>query len=188
MTDRDTVRMLIADPVNYDRATALGDGVTTVFQLPNFPAVAGTAQATVNAVGAAGTLDSETGRFTFAVAPAAGAVVLITYGWVLLSDETLDALIVLEGGLKLAAAQALEIIATSEVLIQKRIEILDLKTDGPAMMDALLKRSAQLRADAAAGVGGTADDFAGAFDVAEHGWDAETRWALRGRAWVEQSG
>ena len=50
-----------------------------------------------------------------------------------------------------AAALALETIAANEALVEKRITLLDLKTDGPAVCDALLKRAQQLRARVAAG-------------------------------------
>lgn len=49
---------------------------------------------------------------------------------------------------RLAAALALETIATSEALIQKKIKLLDLSTDGPAVSDALMKRAEVLRKEA----------------------------------------
>lgn len=53
----------------------------------------------------------------------------------------------IDGGndLNLAAAKALETIAASEALVQKKIELLDLKTDGPAVADSLRKAAALLR-------------------------------------------
>lgn len=58
----------------------------------------------------------------------------------LLSDDQLGALITAnDGALRLAAADALEAIAASEVLISKKIRTQDLSTDGPAV-------SAELRA------------------------------------------
>lgn len=52
---------------------------------------------------------------------------------VVFSDEEVAAFLALEGDdVYLAAAAALEAIAASEVLIQKRITILERSTDGPA--------------------------------------------------------
>ena len=44
----------------------------------------------------------------------------------------------------------METIASSEVLVQKRIKLLDISTDGTAESEALLKRAAVLRAQAEA--------------------------------------
>lgn len=51
----------------------------------------------------------------------------------------------------LAAATALETMATNEALVSKRIKILDLTTDGPAVARELRERATALRAQAAAG-------------------------------------
>lgn len=48
----------------------------------------------------------------------------------------------------LAAAQACDILGTSETLIAKSITTQDLTTDGPGLMKAFLSRGAQLRAEA----------------------------------------
>ena len=54
------------------------------------------------------------------------------------TDEELDAFLVLESNSVLcASAAAAETIAVSEVLVQKRIKLLDLSTDGPAEANAL---------------------------------------------------
>lgn len=50
-----------------------------------------------------------------------------------------------------AAATALETMATNEALVSKRIKILDLTTDGPAVAKELRERATALRAQAAAG-------------------------------------
>ena len=54
-------------------------------------------------------------------------------------DEELTAFLAMEGNVALAAARALEVIASNEVLVQKRIKTLELSTDGPAEAEALLK-------------------------------------------------
>lgn len=62
----------------------------------------------------------------------------------LLTGEQLEGLLILNNGdLRLAAAEALEAIAASEVLVSKKIRSQDLSTDGPAV-------SAELRALATA--------------------------------------
>ena len=66
-------------------------------------------------------------------------------------DDEIAAFIALEGETFAAAALALETIATNEALVQKRIKLLDLSTDGPAVAAALLARAKELRARATAG-------------------------------------
>lgn len=61
-------------------------------------------------------------------------------------DEELDVFLGIEGAVLLSAARALEVIAANEVMVQKRIQILDLRTDGPAEADALLKIAEKMRA------------------------------------------
>lgn len=61
----------------------------------------------------------------------------------LLSDEQIDAFLAMAPRVKRAAAQALDAIASSEVLISKKIRTQDLQTDGPAV-------AAELRAQAKA--------------------------------------
>lgn len=61
-----------------------------------------------------------------------------TYEEVLvMSDAELTAILLLQPDLYLAAAQALDIMATKHVLIHKKIKTLDLQTDGPAVAKAL---------------------------------------------------
>jgi hypothetical protein len=67
----------------------------------------------------------------------------------------------LDGNVKRAAASALLVMATNEVLVQKRIKLLDLSTDGPAEAEALRKLALQLREEA------DLEEIDGAFDWAE---------------------
>ena len=77
-------------------------------------------------------------------------------------DAEIAAFLMLEGSVvKLAAARALDVIATREVLVQKVIRIMDLTTDGAKAADALRALAAQLRAEA------DDEDTAGLFDWAE---------------------
>ena len=78
----------------------------------------------------------------------------------LLTDAQLEQLLTLNGdSVRLAAADALEIIATSEALLSKKITTQDLSTDGPAVAAALLNRAAVLRKQAAE-TDDTGGDFA----------------------------
>lgn len=67
----------------------------------------------------------------------------------------------LDNNLKRAAAQALLTIATNEILVQKRIKLLDLSTDGPAEALQLRMLAKELMAQA------DNEEVAGAFDWAE---------------------
>lgn len=63
-----------------------------------------------------------------------------------------------ENDILIAAAYALETIATNEALVQKVIKTLDLSTDGTRVADAIMKRARELR--------NQADQYAG-FEIAE---------------------
>lgn len=77
----------------------------------------------------------------------------------LFTDAEVDAFLSMEDDVvKLAAAQALETIASRQALLQKKVKIGDLSTDGPAVAKALREHAAQLRASA---------DGEVAFDYAE---------------------
>lgn len=79
------------------------------------------------------------------------------------NDQAIQAFIdmALDGNLKRAAASALLVMATNEVLVQKRIKLLDLSTDGPAEAEALRKLAQQYRDEA------DDEEVSGAFDWAE---------------------
>lgn len=73
-------------------------------------------------------------------------------------DEEIQAFIDLCGGeVLLAAAMALRTIAANEVLVQKRIKMLDLQTDGPAEADALRQLADALERRHEDGVGDGGD-------------------------------
>jgi hypothetical protein len=75
-------------------------------------------------------------------------------------DDELTALLAMEGGtVKLAAALALETMASDEAYVQKAIRIMDLSTNGPATAAALMARAKVLREQA--------DQDGSGFDVAE---------------------
>lgn len=65
------------------------------------------------------------------------------------NDEAIAAFLSIAGdNVKRAASTALLVMAANEVLVQKRIRLLDLSTDGPAEAEALRKLAEQYRAEA----------------------------------------
>jgi hypothetical protein len=169
MTDVDTVRLIIADPLQHDRAeTTTPDANTTEFMLPNAPVATGSAKVFLDGTSTtAFTINEVTGVVTLTSAPAAGVTVVITYDWSILSDADITSLLSLEGSnVKLAAAQGLDIIASSEALVQKRITLLDIKTDGPAEARALREHAKALRQQVEDGFDPTGE---GLVDYAEMG-------------------
>jgi hypothetical protein len=80
----------------------------------------------------------------------------------LFTDEELAVFLSIETGVKRAAALALETAASDQALVLKVMKVGDLTTDGAKVSDALLKRAAQLRAQA-----DREDDADGGFDIAE---------------------
>lgn len=83
------------------------------------------------------------------------------------SDEELDAFLLMDhidSEVLLAAAEALETMASTEAYVTKRIQLLDLKTDGPAVAKSLMDRAATLRQK-------YEDSDDGGFDIAEMVFD-----------------
>lgn len=85
-----------------------------------------------------------------------------------LTDSEIDAFLDMEGGVvKLAAAQALDSIASNEALVSKVIRTQDVATDGAKVAEVLHKRAAALRDQAKAEAEAAGDDATGfAFEVA----------------------
>lgn len=62
------------------------------------------------------------------------------------SDPEIESFLAMEdGSVKLAAAQALDTIASNEAMVSKRIKTLDLQTDGPAVAKSLREHATALR-------------------------------------------
>lgn len=81
------------------------------------------------------------------------------------SDSELEAFLTLEGqDVKLAAAQALDAIASNETLVLKRITTLDLTTDGPAVAKSLREHADALRLQVARAAEVAADAAGGEFE------------------------
>lgn len=68
---------------------------------------------------------------------------------VIFIDEEIAAFLELNAGILTAAAMALDTIADNEILVQKRISLLDLKTDGPSEAKELRVHADSLRKQAA---------------------------------------
>lgn len=104
--------------------------------------------------------------FTYEVSTDAGKVRMIITDTdassPLFQDDEIEAYLALKGGsILLAAASALDTIASSEALILKKIRLLDVTTDGPAVAKALRDHANKLREES------LTDDGVGAFDIAE---------------------
>jgi hypothetical protein len=106
------------------------------------------------------------------------------------SDREIDAFLSLEAGnVRLAAADALDAIASSETLILKKISQLSgsLVTDGPAVAKALREHAKALREQVAAGVAEEAAiSIDGLFDWAEMGVDAFSRREILRNAYLRE--
>lgn len=148
----DTVRAIIQDqPVSVQEALTF-DGTQTSQRTKWFPIIS--SSVTVTGAAAPSGIDEQSGLITWAVAPSA-ATRNATYKFVLLLDSTIQVFLDMQAAdddsagdsdsYRLAAAMALDAIASSQALILKRIEMLDLKTDGPAVAKALREHAAALR-------------------------------------------
>lgn len=145
------IRSIIQDQPLYQSDTITSNGTDTVVQVTFFPVVGESVIITPDTVPILFTVDEQNGVITFDTAPAEGAYV-VTYMHVLLLDSTIQDFLDIEdtavsgtADIRLAAADALDAIASSQALIQKKIKLLDLSTDGPALAKALRDHAATLR-------------------------------------------
>lgn len=86
------------------------------------------------------------------------------------SDTELAQFFLLEGGVKLAAATALDVLASNEALVSKRIRTLDLQTDGPAVAKTLREHAVLLREQHYLALQDAADDFQVTTDLGIPQW------------------
>jgi hypothetical protein len=174
MTTAADLRLLLPDPIQFDRVTDIGDGAMTDFELANAPVTLGSVKVYKNGVlqtlTTHYTLDESLGLVTFVTAPAANDAVVATYTFAVLSDAQLALCISTQSDdVRLSLAMALDVIGSSEALIQKRIRVLDLSTDGPAVAAELRARAKALREEAALALGTTEDELP--FAIAEQVYD-----------------
>lgn len=182
------VRVIISDPRQFHRDdTVLGDGVQRQFILRNAPMVTGTLTVIVDEVEIASseyTVDDSLALVTFDTAPIAGAQIVCTYQSTLLSDADIQTFLDLNGGSVLrGAAAAIDTIASSEALIAKRTDLLDIKLDGPAVARALREHAKALRAQAEDEEEEAEGSQDGMIDYAEH---ALPPFGSRSRFWNER--
>lgn len=137
------IRSLTQDlPVLVDEILEL-DGVQKSARLTYFPVPSASVIITPTPT----TIDEQSGLLTWATAPVIGEYA-VRYSFVCLLDATIQDFIDLEDSdqdIRVAAASALDAIATSQAVILKKIDLLDLKTDGPALAKALREHAAILR-------------------------------------------
>jgi hypothetical protein len=71
----------------------------------------------------------------------------------LFTDEEIQAMLDMEDGeIKLAAATLLDQVASSQALLQKKIKLGDIQTDGPAVAASIREQAKALRASADSGI------------------------------------
>lgn len=176
-TSIEMVRSVTQDRYTFDRASAVADGVRADFDLPNSPVLAGSETVSVDGVVKSSpadySIDNGVGVVTFTAAPAANATVVVRYRWSILSDTDVQTFLDLNASsIRLASADALDAIASSEALVQKVLRILDVSTDGAAVARALRDHAKALREQEL-----YASD-AGAFDFANVVVDRTSYWEL----------
>lgn len=164
MSDLSLARILISDKPLHAVASAIGDGIKTDFLFPNSPTVIGSVEVYVggNLMASGYTYDNDTGLCIFTAAPADGAEIAIKGLYVLMPDADIQAVIDAEGSVKLGAAACLDIIASSQAMLQKKMTMLDFSIDGPALAKSLREHAQILRSQS---------DEDGAWDIADQVYD-----------------
>lgn len=171
MSQISQIRSIIQDKPVYRTETVVFDGTGNTYQTSYFPILS----SSVIITPAPDTIDEQSGVLTWNTAPSAGSVEL-AYSFVMLLDADIQDFIDIESlqadvstsdlDVRLAAADALDAIASSQALIQKKIKILDLETDGPALAKALRDHAVTLRKQVF-----DQDFVEGGFDIAELVYD-----------------
>lgn len=157
MTDIERIRALISDQGVYVREDADRQSLLS-FQVTYMPLLAkGSAGVIitledgtlVDPLVNAYSVDLQTGVVTFTGTVPAAQQFLVEYLHVSLTDITIQALLDLNADspdpIRLAAADGLDAIADSQAMIEKKIRLLDMDTDGPALARAFRDHAATLR-------------------------------------------
>jgi hypothetical protein len=87
---RTLVNRRLGNHLQWAAATDTGDGNSALFRLPNQNIVTSTLIVQVDGVNASGSLDDESGWYTFTVAPALSAVLTFEYAYVVWLDVRVD--------------------------------------------------------------------------------------------------
>ncbi len=144
------VRALVSDNYQADQYAEDGDGSQKLYKLRHFPVLAASESFTVDAVAQTDpthySLDDNTGLITFVTAPPSGQSIGYNYQHSLISDADITLFLTLESSnVKRAAATTLDTIARNRALVEKRIKIGDLETDGVSLAAELRLSAKQLR-------------------------------------------
>lgn len=147
------IRQMIADLPNAEIFSATGDGLTNLFILPNTPIQTGTEVVSLNGTvfpqSSNWTVNESTGLLMFTSAPANTVAISVFFSWTFFTDTNLQAYLDAEGDDYRAAAQALDTWATNAAMVQRKIKLLDLETDGPAVAESLRDHAKTLRQQSA---------------------------------------
>lgn len=148
------VRLMTTDQVQYGVSTAAADGIVVDFLVASAPIYTGTAKVYFDGVLQSSglyTINEALGLISFTVAPTAGVTVTISYQFTCLTDQNITDLLAMYveddsiDAIRLTSADCLDIIASSEAMIQKLIKSLDFETNGPAVAKSLRDQAATLR-------------------------------------------
>lgn len=146
-TTIEKIRSLVQDKPQAFQETTTLELEQTSFQLKYFPT---NGDVIITGDVDDPTIDEETGKLTWSSAPGEHEIV-IDYQTVLLSDDTIQDFIDIQDetndsdNIFLIAALALDAMASNQALLLKKITMLDLNTDGPALAKALREHAKTLR-------------------------------------------
>lgn len=150
MSDITKIRALINDlPLTVQEALVL-DGVQLSARAVYYPIL--DTSVIIIPTQTPSSVDGQSGLLKWAAAPTPG-VYTLEYQSVYLTDATIQAILDVQSGgepvdgsvLRFAAANCLDSIASSQALLLKRITLLDLQTDGPALAKSLRDHAESLR-------------------------------------------
>jgi hypothetical protein len=146
------IRTIIVDPVQSETDRFPADGSDTEFNLSNFPIYSGTSpKVYINGQIQTGgyTLDEDRGLVIFNAPPATDSEIKVSYKFTMLTDFQIQQIVEIneqyDDVIRMASADLLEIIASSEALIQKKMTLLDTQTDGAAVAKSLRDHAKALR-------------------------------------------
>jgi hypothetical protein len=142
------MRLLVGDMPQRARYDADGDGDTVEFDLPEHPIIASrvVVDGLVLALTTDYTLDEQFGVLTFVEPPAPDTKIVVTYTYAQFTDAQLEEFLTIENGdARLAAADALDSIATNAALLQGKMQMLDVTLDGTAVAKILHDQAKALR-------------------------------------------
>lgn len=170
------VRLLVGDIPQRARFEATGDGVLSEYDLPEHPLLSAprvVIDGVVQTITTDYTIDLQLGVLQFDTAPEYDAPIVVTYSWAQFTDADLQTYLDIESGdPRLAAADALDAIASSAAMLQGRITMLDITLDGTAVAKALHETAMGLRAVVEAGAVPVPTDENPGFDFAEMVFDS----------------